>query len=184
MRHHAQCLATSQTRSVLPVCLSASLAPSFTGARPEAARVLPRGRTQCDWQQQPPCSRRRAPAQHVPCWCALRCWRCTAHSCAVLQWEIQLCTAVVMGDGCQATACAPATHAASAAACTPFLLNATAEALADGGDSVQLPFTADGLRMALLNAERCVVASLSCPGFANTHDTRFELPVLLSAACH
>eukprot|EP00882_Tetradesmus_deserticola_P020769 GHRQ01022442.1.p1 GENE.GHRQ01022442.1~~GHRQ01022442.1.p1 ORF type:complete len:194 (+),score=87.53 GHRQ01022442.1:67-648(+) len=29
-----------------------------------------------------------------------------------------------------------------------------AEALADGGDSVQVPFTADGLKLALLNAER------------------------------
>jgi hypothetical protein len=32
-----------------------------------------------------------------------------------------------------------------------------AEALADGGDSVQVPFTADGLKLALLNAERCVL---------------------------
>jgi hypothetical protein len=31
-----------------------------------------------------------------------------------------------------------------------------AEALADGGDSVQVPFTADGLKLALLNAERWV----------------------------
>jgi hypothetical protein len=35
-----------------------------------------------------------------------------------------------------------------------------AEALADGGDSVQVPFTADGLKLALLNAERWVVSCL------------------------
>jgi hypothetical protein len=37
-----------------------------------------------------------------------------------------------------------------------------AEALADGGDSVQVPFTADGLKLALLNAERWAAGLDSC----------------------
>jgi hypothetical protein len=47
-----------------------------------------------------------------------------------------------------------------------------AEALADGGDSVQVPFNADGLKLALLNAERWGLECLAC-----------ARPVVMSCLC-